>query len=688
MKKPIILANALLLSCSAMLSTSLTAAEKMFTDNNDGRNWPSYGRTYSEDHYTPLEQVNKANVGDLGLAWSLNLDVGNTNTSPLAVDGILYLAAGYSIVHAIDGVTGELLWKYDPKAIAAAGKTLRAGWGIRGLAYWEGKLFVGTQDGRLLALDAKKGELIWSQQTTDIEGVFISGPPRVFNNKVIIGNGGADFVAMRGYVTAYNTDTGKKEWRFYIVPGKPGVKDGEVSDSAMEWASDTWTGEWWKYGGGGAAWNAMTYDPEFNRIYIGTGNSGPYNEEIRNPGGGDNLFLASVLALDADSGEYAWHYQNTPNDIWDYNSAQDMTLATIDIDGKPRKVMFHAPKNGFFYVIDRENGKLISAEKLGTVNWAESIDLATGRPVEAPFARYGTEPVLIWPSFQGTHFWPPQSYSPKTGLVYVPIIDMPVPFARLDDPKEFDPILFTPDFVGLKSGDGDVPADAGVSYLKAWDPLTQKAKWQVKTPGISNSGTMASAGGLVFQGLADGYLHAYDADNGKDLWAFDAKVAVTGPPISYSVDGVQYITVATGPLNGAPGAFGSISAQFGWDSRLHPRRLLTFKLGGNGAVPATPAPVAHKALFGEDMNLDMNLAAAGVKQWARCQLCHGPGVVAGGNAPDLRASAIPLTFAGFEQVVRQGALEHKGMPKFAELSDTQLEQIRHYIRAKARGLSF
>lgn len=663
------------------------AADPMFTDNNDGTNWPSYGRTFNEDHYSPLSQVNRDTVKDLGLAWSLDLDVGNTNTAPLAVDGILYLAAGYSVVHAIEANTGKLLWKYDPMPTHVAGKTLRAGWGIRGLAYWEGKVFVGTQDGRLLAINAKSGELVWSQQTTDIEGVFISGPPRVFNNKVIIGNGGADFIAMRGYVTAYDTDTGEKVWRFFVTPGKPGVKDGEVSDKAMEMAAKTWTGEWWKYGGGGAVWNAMTYDPEFNRIYLGTGNTGPYNEKIRNPGGGDNLFTAAVVALDADSGEYIWHYQNTPNDIWDYNSSQDMTLATINIEGKPRKVMFHAPKNGFFYVIDRDNGKLISAEKLGTVNWAESIDLETGRPVESPFARYGTEPVLIWPSFQGTHFWPPQSYSPRTGLVYVPIIDMPVPFSRID-PKDYDPILFTPDFVGLTSGDGDVPADAGVSYLKAWDPLTQKARWQVKTPGISNSGTMATAGDLVFQGLADGYLHAYDATNGKDLWSFYAKVAVTGPPVTYSVNGEQFITVATGPLNGAPGAFGSISAQFGWDSRLHPRRLLTFKLGGNASVPETPAPVKSVALFGENMELDMKLAAAGVREWARCQLCHGPGVVAGGNAPDLRASPIPLDFAAFENIVRQGALEKRGMPKFAELSDETLQQIRHYIRAKARGLQF
>jgi quinohemoprotein ethanol dehydrogenase len=634
-----------------------------------------------------LKQIHAGNVERLGLAWSLDLDVTNSITAPLAIDGVIYLAAGYSVVHAINARTGKLLWRFDPGVPAVAGERLRIGWGIRGLAAWKNKLYVGTQDGRLLAIDAGTGELVWSVQTVDVDGVFISGPPRVFNNKVLIGNGGADFVPMRGYVTAYDAESGEKAWRFYIVPGKPGVKDGEASDPAMDMAAPTWTGEWWKHGGGGAVWNALTYDPELNRVYLGTGNSGPYNEEIRNPGGGDNLFIASIVALDADTGKYIWHYQNTPNDIWDYNSSQDIPLATITLDGKPRRVMFHAPKNGFFYVIDRDTGMLISAEKLGTVTWAERIDLDTGRPVVAPNARYGEEPVLLWPSFQGTHHWPPQSFSPLTGLVYVPILEMPSMFARIDDEQAFDPLLYTPDFTGLASGDGDVPPDGGTSVLKAWDPQARKAAWQIETPGISNGGTMATAGNLVFQGLADGWFHAYRADNGEDVWKLYAGVAVTGVPITYSVDGEQYVSITAGPLHGASAAFGSVSAQWGWDSRIHPRRLLTFKLDGKAKVPPTPPPVRAEPLPAPQFELDEAQVVAGLRQYMRCMLCHGPGAVAGGNAPDLRASPVLLSKEAFSDVVQGGTLVENGMPGFPELSDSALEQLRHYIRAKARGLT-
>ncbi len=676
-------AAALFISAGGWAAKPVT--KRMLSNEADGSQWASYGRTYSEARYSPLKQINHDNIDKLGLAWSLELDVPNSITAPLAIDGILYLAAGYSVVHAVDARTGELLWRYDPGVPAVAGKKLRVGWGIRGLAAWKDKLYVGTQDGRLLAINREDGKLVWSTQTVDVDGVFVSGPPRVFNGKVLIGNGGADFVPMRGYVTAYDAETGEKAWRFYVVPGKPGEKDGEASDPAMEKAAETWSGEWWKWGGGGAVWNALTYDRELNRVYIGTGNSGPYNEKIRNPQGGDNLYLASVVALDADTGEYIWHYQHTPNDVWDYNSSQDITLATMRIDGKQRRVMFQAPKNGFFYVLDRDTGELISAEKLGTVTWAERIDMETGRPVVAEGARYGEEPVLIWPSFQGTHHWTPQSYSPITELVYVPIIEMPSPFAAI--PKEdFDPLLYTPDFTGMAGGDGVSMEDAGTSILKAWDPKTQKARWQIQTPGISNGGTFVTGSNLVFQGLADGYFHAYDAETGEDLWQFYAGVAVTGPPLTYTVDGEQYVTITSGPLHGATGAFGAVSARWGWDARIHPRRLLTFKLGGKAELPETPPPVRAEPLIAPQFELDDDMATAGLRQYMRCMLCHGPGVIAGGNAPDLRASAIPLEFDAFAKLLRSGALLDQGMPAFPELTDSEIRSLQHFIRAKARGL--
>jgi quinohemoprotein ethanol dehydrogenase len=666
---------------AAVVAASSTIDNAALNDEADGRNWAAYGRTFSESHYSPLTEINRETVSRLNLAWTLDLDVTNPISTPLAVDGVLYVAAGYSLVHAVDAKTGKLLWRYDPEVAKVAGKKLRTGWGIRGLAYWKGRVYVGTHDGRLLALDAKKGTLDWSVQTLDPnDGTFISGPPRVFNDKVIIGFGGADFGPVRGYVTAYDTATGKQLWRWWTVPGDP-AKGFE--NEAMEMAAKTWTGEWWKYGGGGTVWNAMTYDPELNRIYLGTGNGGPWNWKIRSPAGGDNLFLSSVVALDADTAKYVWHYQTTPGDSWDYDSAMDMTLATLDIGGAPRKVILHAPKNGFFYVIDRTNGKLISAEKLGKVTWAEKVDLATGRPVVAPGARYENGPATLWPSFQGVHNLYPQSFSPKTRLVYVPTIEMPAPFGGEVDVKDWHPLPSSIQYTGFPTTDGDVPADAGKSFLVAWDPVKQRASWQQPTPGPHNGGTLATAGDLVFQGQADGYVMAYDAATGRRLWQVYVGTAALGTPITYQVGKQQQLTILAGPLHGAAGATGSSAARFGWDSRLHPRRLLTFVLDGKAKLPPTPPPAFAAPLDGTDMQVDEALVREGVQQWSRCRSCHAPGAVAGGTAPDLRASQIPLNAAGFASTVRTG-IEARGMPRFAELTDHELEALRHYIRYRAR----
>jgi quinohemoprotein ethanol dehydrogenase len=677
----IALCFAALAATSVAFAASSTTDTAALSNEVDGRNWAAYGRTFSESHYSPLTEINRDTVARLNLAWTLDLDVTNAITTPLAVDGVLYVAAGYSFVHAIDAKTGKLLWRYDPEVAKVAGKKLRTGWGVRGLAYWKGRLFVGTHDGRLIAIDAKKGAPVWSVQTVDPDdGSFVSGPPRVFDDKVIIGFGGGESGAARGYVTAYDTNTGKQLWRWWTVPGDPGKG---VENKAMELAAKTWTGEWWKYGGGGTVSNAMTYDPELNRVYIGTGNGGPWNWKIRSPDGGDNLFLSSVVALDADTGEYVWHYQTTPGDSWDYDAAMDMTLATLNIGGAPRKVLLHAPKNGFFYVIDRANGKLISAEKLGKVTWAEKVDLATGRPVVAPGARYENGPVTLWPGFQGVHNLYPQSFSPKTGLVYVPTIEMAAQFGGDVDVKNWHPLPSSIQFSGFPTTDGDVPAEAGKSFLVAWDPVKQRANWQQPTPGPHNGGTLATAGDLVFQGQADGYVTGYDANSGKRLWQFYAATAALGTPITYQAGGKQQVTIVAGPMNGAPGGLGSSSARFGWDPRVHPRRVLTFILDGKAKLPPTPPPTFASPLDGTEMDVDKTLVDEGIQQWSRCQLCHGPGAVAGGTAPDLRASQIPLNAASFASNVRTGN-EARGMPKFDELTDRELEALRHYIRYRAR----
>ena len=674
-----------LLALVGCQSAGPTSSARMIADEGDGRNWPSYGRTYSERHASPLRDIDVTNVARLGLAWSMDLPrIANGATVPLAVDGIIYFTVGQSIVHAVEATTGRLLWRHDPEVTKVAKRKLRITWGPRGIAYWEGKVYVGTTDGRLVAIDARSGKQAWSVQTVDPDNeLTITGPPRVFKGKVIIGNAGSEFGANRGYVTAYDAVTGRQLWRFFIVPGNPA--DG-FENAAMERAAKTWTGEWWKFGGGGQAWNAITYDPLFDRVYIGTGNGSPWNRKVRSPGGGDNLFLCSIVALDADTGEYVWHYQTTPGETWDYNSAMDITLTTLEMGGKPRPVILHAPKNGFFYVIDRETGKVLSAEKFGKVTWAERIDLATGRPVEVPGARYEGGTALVWPSTMGVHNWQPMSHNAQTGLVYIPTLEM----ASLFDDRGVDPQSFTIQGTALNTGlalpVGDAPPDAGKSALLAWDPVRQRAAWSVPTPGLWNGGTMTTDGGLVFQGQSDGRFNAYDAVTGALRWSFDAKMGITGAPITFEAGGRQYVSVVVGWGGSAPAFFGSLAAQHGWQARVHPHRLLTFALDGRASLPDTPPPMKVEPLDDPAFVVDADKAKAGGLLFAqRCIVCHGLGAVAAGYAPDLRASPVALDAEAFTTVVQRGGLELAGMPRFEELGAAELDTLRHYLRARARG---
>ena len=644
----------------------------------DGNNWAAYGRTFSEQRFSPLDQINQQNVSRLGLAWTLDLpDVWNVSTAPVEVDGVIYFAAGFSVIHAVDAESGKLLWKYDPKVSSAK---MRMAWGSRGMTYWKGRLYAGVQDGRLFAVDAKSGKLVWETLTTEPgDNRYITGAPRVFNGKVLIGHGGADFGHVRGYVSAYDAETGKLAWRWYIVPGDP-AKGFE--NKAMEAAAKTWTGDWWKFGGGGTAWNAMTYDPEFNRVYLGTGNGSPWNHKLRSPQGGDNLYLCSVVALDADTGEYLWHYQTTPGESWDFNSTMDIVLVTINIDGKPRKVLMHAPKNGFFYVIDRETGKLISAEKIGKVTWADHVDMATGRPVEIPGARYKNGEALIWPGSGGVHNWHPMAFSPDTNLVYIPAREL----AGWYDDRGLTPKTWNMDKdgpLGIRPFFDDVPKEAGTSSLLAWDPVQQKAAWSTPTPGVTNGGVIATHGGLVFQGQADGKFIAHDAGTGAALWSADMGVGTQAPPITYSVHGKQYVSVLAGWAGGQM-LLGTLSAQHGWVGRGHPRRMLTYVLDGKAQLPATPPPSETVVLHDANFKVDAALAENGKPIYAKdCVICHGVAAVAGGAAPDLRASAIPLNAQAFKAIVHDGGLESRGMPVFPELSDEQLDSIRNYIRERA-----
>ena len=677
--------GAMLLAAALNASAVDTVVDdKLLSVDGDGANWPAYGRNFSEQRYSPLTQINTDTVKRLGVEWVMELPTDRSLTAtPLVVDGVLYFTGSYSVARAVDAKTGKLLWEYDPKTIEHAGDRLRIMWDSnRGPAYYKGKLIISTIDGRLVALDAKTGKMLWETMTIDPRrSYYITGAPKVFKDKVLIGNGGTEHEAARGYVTAYDIDTGKQAWRFWIVPGNPA--DG-FENKAMEMAAKTWTGEWWKHGGGGNAWNGFTYDPEFNTVYIGTGNGSPWNQKIRSPGGGDNLFLCSIVALDADTGEYKWHYQTNPGETWDYNSNMDIVLADLKYGSQTVKALMHAPKNGFFYVINRANGALLSAEKIAKVTWAERIDIKTGRPVEVKGARYEDGEETVWPSPFGAHSWHAMSYNPNTGLVYIPTIEMPGVFndKGIDLANWKSPHFYASP--GVKFGEDDTPADYGTAFLQAWDPVKQKQVWKQPAPPQWNAGTMTTQGNLVFEGFADGTFNAFNATTGEKLWSVNVGVGVSAPPITYALAGKQYVSLLTGWGGGGLIA-GSLAAQHGWKYKVHPRRLVTFAVDGKLPMPASPPPVQAKPVDVADFKIDAQLADYGKQVYSHsCFLCHGGGAVSGGYAPDLRESPLAQSREAFKQVVVGGVRVTMGMPRFTDFTDKEIDGLMHYIRATAR----
>jgi quinohemoprotein ethanol dehydrogenase len=658
-----------------------TPAQRL-SDGTDGQDWAAYGATYGEQHYSPLTSINDHDVGKLRLAWYMDLPPGNPATQALAVDGVLYFAVGYGIVHAVDAATGKLLWKYDPQVISHSNGEFPNGWGTRGIAWWDGKIYTATLDGRLIAVDAKTGRPLWSTQTMDPSaGYYITGAPFAFDGKIIVGNSGADFAdgctppkcpVVRGYVATYDANTGRELWRFYVVPGDPSKG---FENKTMEMAAKTWAGEWWKKGGGGTVWNVMTYDPDTDTMIIGTGNGAPHSHKERSEGKGDNLFLSSIVGLDAKTGRYKWHYQVNPGENWDFTATMDIQLTTLKVEGKDRKVLVTAPKDGFVYVIDRTNGKLISAEPWVPTTWASRIDLSTGRPVENPGARDPSDKsFLMQPTSWGAHSWMPSALSPQTGLLYIPTI--------YNNPRAFEKQPASTGTTGvLKSDFGSMMPDAQRTELTAWDPATQKAVWRVKTVGPTHGGVMATAGNLVFHGEVDGRFSAYDAHTGARLWSFDAQAPVLAPPLTYLANGKQYVTVLAG-LGTSSGVLGPLLEPF--NIRFdQPRRVLTFTLDGEAVLPAKHVAALK---FPEDATFDPKApgAAHGQGVYLRyCLTCHGLNAIAAGSAPDLRTSAVPQSADAFNTVVHGGALSRAGMPRFDYLDDADLRALRQYIRSQA-----
>ena len=647
-------------------------------------NWMSWGRTYDEQRFSPLSQISDRNVGKLGLAWYAELDTyRGVEATPLAVDGVLYDTSAWNITTAYDGASGKLLWRYDPKVDPQKARSACCDVVSRGLAAWKGRIIIATLDGRLIALDARNGQMVWQVQTLERQwpSFTITGSPRVFDGKVLIGNSGAEF-GVRGYVTAYDAATGRKLWRFYTVPGDPAKgPDHAASDSIMPMATKTWTGEWWKSGGGGTAWDSMVYDPDLKLIYIGVGNGSPWAQKYRSPGGGDNLFLASIVAVHADTGKYVWHYQETPGEQFDSTACQPMMLADLMIGGTLRKVLMQAPKNGFFYVLDRTNGKLISADPFIQTTWASRVDLATGRPLENPGARYGSEPVLLSPHAGGGHNFNPMSYNPKTGLLYFPVVQSFGIYANAPSYKPGDGIGVA--YGGINTGDDakikrmQTQAEANTkAWLSAWDPVKHQEAWRIPFARDGSGGTLSTAGNLLFQGNVDRKFAAYRADTGQKLWdMFIQNVAIAGP-ITYTVHGEQYIAVNAG----WGGGLAHFERASGHGLNVASARLLVFKLGGTAQLPplpdAPPIPEPPRSTATAAV-----IQQGGTLYAATCAVCHG--ALARGGIKDLRHMTAQ-THAQFNDIVLGGIRKDKGMASFADkLGKADAEAIHAYVTARA-----
>ena len=660
--------------------------------NREPEDWLSLGGNYRQQHYSPLNQINAENVFKLGFAWEYDArsTIGRVSrgleASPFVVDGIMYTSGAWGFVYALDAKSGEEVWRFDPKVDASYARRACCDVVNRGVAVWKGKVYVGSLDGFLICLDASNGKELWRVDTfyDRTKAYTITGPPQVAGNIVMIGNSGGEY-GVRGYVTAYDLISGKEKWRFFTVPGDP---ENGYEHKEMEMAASTWDpNSYWEAGGGGTSWGQSAYDPEINLLYVGTGNASPYPIWFRSPSGGDNLFLASILAINPDTGELAWHYQTTPSEMWDFTATMNIILAEMEIDGQLRKVLMQAPKNGFFYVLDRITGELISAEKFSRVNWASHINMKTGKPVLTGQGWYKEGPKLVLPAEAGAHNWEPMSYNPLTKLVYIPEITMPMTYASKDtytwqvnlpNTGVSHSVPFN-----VVSDQVEQVRDTIVSFsLKAWDPIAQKQVWQVKDS-LPDGGTLSTPD-LVFQGSSTGYLRAYHAKTGHLLKELFVGTGIRAAPVSYSIDGEQFIAVMAG-YGGAP--------TFGYDkSAVMHRfqnygRILAFKLGGK-ETPIPPKVIEIKVPEPPQIDIDKATVEKGKTLFAKyCMICHGLfGDQHRSLHPDLSKMAI-ATHKIFDDIVLKGAFSSLGMTSFQDtLDEEDVEAIHQFLLYKQKEL--
>jgi quinohemoprotein ethanol dehydrogenase len=647
----------LVLFSSAAAGETAGASEPVESLEGD---WRLHGRNSFEQRFSPLSQINRETVSRLGLAWTYEtLSRRGLEATPLVIDGVLYATSTWSVVFALDAKTGRELWRHDPMVPREVGRKACCDVVNRGVAYYKGRIYFGAFDGRLIALDAKTGSLIWQVLTVPKDSDYtITGAPRIVRGRVIIGNGGGEY-GVRGYFSAYDALTGERLWRFYTVPGPPAqpIEHVELALAAKTWSKDSD----WASGLGGTVWDSMAYDPELDLLYVGVGNSSPYNRAVRSPGGGDNLFLTSILAVKPETGKLIWHYQTTPGEFWDYTATQHMILAELEIDGALRRVLMQAPKNGFFYILDRETGELLSAEKLGFISWASHVDLKTGRPVETGNADWSKDPKFVVPGPPGVHNWHPMSFSPKTGLVYVPTLDNAWLYQAVENyehvPGNFNTGEDWPEF--QESVKWTLPF-CSPTHLTAWDPKLGRRIWRVEHDHPVNAGVLATAGDLVFQGNGAGFFAAYADDDGEKLWQAEVGVGIMAPPISYRIDGEQYIAVLAG-LGGSPAMN---RAEY---RNENAGRVFAFKLDGAVPVPGieprtkpdTSAAAARRGVTPESIERGKELYSI------HCGRCHGPWARSNGWLPDLR-HATSAVHDAWESIVIGGAFKGKGMASFAD----------------------
>ena len=668
--------------------------ERILNADKTPQEWLSYGGGYDEQRHSLLTKISTETVGELGVAWTYDLATSRgVESTPIVVDGVMYVTSAWSVVYALDAKTGEELWVHDPDVDRAVGVNACCDVVNRGVAVYEGKVFVGVIDGRVQALDAKTGDVVWSKVTVDQSRPYtITGAPRVVDGKVLIGNGGAE-LGVRGYVSAYDVDTGDTIWRFYTTPNANKQPDGAASDSAFETVGNiTWgdEGEWKESGGGGTVWDSIIYDEVSDSVIFGVGNGSPWNQAFRDPSGKDNLFLSSIVAVDADTGAYKWHFQTTPGDNWDYTATQTLILANLPMgeNGADRRVVMQAPKNGYFYVIDAATGDFVAGNNYVPVNWATGLT-EEGRPIEVPEARYADVPYMQTPGPLGGHNWHPMAFNPDVGLAYIPAQELPQ--AYVTDPRfQTQPTKWNTgaDFTaGLPV---DVPAGtfkflrSGLKgRLIAWDPVANEPRWTVEHEGPWNGGVMSTAGGVVFQGKLNGEFVAYNAATGEKLWSQDVKSGAASGPGTYEIDGEQYVTITTGW-----GSAYALTAGYAFEKALPPSvgKVVTFKLGGTGTIPDNDVPMLDKTPKADDFG-DKTQVAEGLVHYSRnCMVCHGPFAVSSGVLPDLRWSAYASTEESWKGVIIDGNLSDIGMVSFADvLSADDVEAIRAYVLNQAHA---